>query len=145
MLVREFARARRAQVTVPEMGEGAAAGLPAAMWWPTTAAAAVVLVGAVLLLLFLDAAARALHGWYREAPLGAARRARLPPGEMGWPVVGAMWAFLRAFKSGKPDAFVSSFVRRSVILYPPSLPCAASMPAAAIVMVVSNSCCALYP
>ncbi|KAG2581156.1 hypothetical protein PVAP13_6KG017001 [Panicum virgatum] len=94
------------------MGEGAAAGLPAAMWWPTTAAAAVVLVGAVLLLLFLDAAARALHGWYREAPLGAARRARLPPGEMGWPVVGAMWAFLRAFKSGKPDAFVSSFVRR---------------------------------
>ena len=126
------------------MGEGVAAG-PAATWWAAAAAAsAVLLVGAVLLVL-LDAAARALHGWYREASLGAARRARLPPGEMGWPVVGAMWAFLRAFKSGKPDAFVSSFVRRSVILYPPSLPCAASMPAAAIVMVVSNSCCALYP
>ncbi|KAG2553020.1 hypothetical protein PVAP13_9KG498926 [Panicum virgatum] len=25
---------------------------------------------------------------------------------MGWPVVGAMWAFLRAFKSGNPDSFI---------------------------------------
>jgi ent-kaurenoic acid monooxygenase len=31
---------------------------------------------------------------------------------MGWPLVGGMWAFLRAFKSGKPDAFIASFVRR---------------------------------
>jgi ent-kaurenoic acid hydroxylase len=31
---------------------------------------------------------------------------------MGWPVVGAMWAFLRAFKSGNPDSFIGSFIRR---------------------------------
>jgi ent-kaurenoic acid hydroxylase len=31
---------------------------------------------------------------------------------MGWPLVGGMWAFLRAFKSGKPDAFIDSFRRR---------------------------------
>lgn len=81
-----------------------------AHWWYREAAEA-VLVGAVALVV-VDAAARRAHGWYREAALGSARRARLPPGEMGWPLVGGMWAFLRAFKSGKPDAFIASFVRR---------------------------------
>lgn len=81
-----------------------------AHWWYREAAEA-VLVGAVALVV-VDAAARRAHGWYREAALGAERRARLPPGEMGWPLVGGMWAFLRAFKSGKPDAFIASFVRR---------------------------------
>ncbi|KAL6606349.1 hypothetical protein ACP70R_042002 [Stipagrostis hirtigluma subsp. patula] len=71
--------------------------------------AAAAVVGAVVV---LDGVVRGLHGWYREAALGAARRARLPPGEMGWPLVGAMWAFLRAFKSGRPDAFIASYVRR---------------------------------
>eukprot|EP00267_Zea_mays_P039921 XP_008679262.1 cytochrome P450 88A1-like isoform X2 [Zea mays] len=71
-----------------------------AHWWYREAAE-VVLVGGVALVV-VDAAARRAHGWYREAA------ARLPPGEMGWPLVGGMWAFLRAFKSGKPDAFFDS-------------------------------------
>jgi hypothetical protein len=74
----------------------------------------VALVVAGALVLLLDVVVRWLHGWYREAALGAGRRARLPPGEMGWPVVGAMWSFLRAFKSGTPDAFIGSYNRRSV-------------------------------
>lgn len=57
--------------------------------------------------------ARRLHGWAWERRLGAAARGRLPPGDMGWPLVGNMWAFLRAFKSHDPDAFIASFRRRS--------------------------------
>ncbi|GJN01131.1 hypothetical protein PR202_ga18370 [Eleusine coracana subsp. coracana] len=71
--------------------------------------AAAVVMGAVVV---LDGVVRWLHGWYREAALGGERRSQLPPGEMGWPVVGAMWSFLRAFKSGKPDSFIASYIRR---------------------------------
>ncbi|XAR54833.1 hypothetical protein NMG60_11030139, partial [Bertholletia excelsa] len=34
------------------------------------------------------------------------------PGDMGWPFLGNMWSFLRAFKSGHPDDFISSFASR---------------------------------
>ncbi|OEL27506.1 Cytochrome P450 88A1 [Dichanthelium oligosanthes] len=59
--------------------------------------------GIALFLVLLDAVARRVHGWCREASLGA---------DMGWPDVCTMWAFLRAFKSSNPDAFVGSFIRR---------------------------------
>ncbi|KAF8718771.1 hypothetical protein HU200_025073 [Digitaria exilis] len=67
---------------------------------------------ATVVVLVIDAIVRRAHGWAKEASLGAKRRAQLPPGDMGWPVVGAMWAFLWAFKSGNPNSFVSSFIRR---------------------------------
>jgi len=67
---------------------------------------------AAVVIVAIDAMVRRAHGWAREASLGAGRRARLPPGDMGWPIVGAMWAFLRAFKSGDPDSFIGSFIRR---------------------------------
>lgn len=69
-------------------------------------------VAAAVLAVVLDMVMRTAHGWAREASLGAGRRARLPPGEMGWPVVGAMWTFLWSFKSGKPDGFIGSFIQR---------------------------------
>jgi hypothetical protein len=71
--------------------------------WAAVAAVAVVII---------DALVRRAHRWAWEASLGGSRRARLPPGDMGWPVVGAMWAFLWAFKSGNPDSFIGSFIRR---------------------------------
>ncbi|XP_077234326.1 ent-kaurenoic acid oxidase 2-like [Tasmannia lanceolata] len=49
--------------------------------------------------------------WLYESGLGE-KRYSLPPGDLGWPLVGNMWAFLRAFKSGQPDSFISSFVNR---------------------------------
>ncbi|KAI6702948.1 hypothetical protein NL676_012084 [Syzygium grande] len=51
--------------------------------------------------------------WYLyETRLDEERRRSLPPGDLGWPFIGNMWSFLRAFKSGDPDSFVSSFINR---------------------------------
>ncbi|WVZ56408.1 hypothetical protein U9M48_006946 [Paspalum notatum var. saurae] len=84
----------------------AEAGIAAPGLWAVVAAVSVVVI---------DALVRWAHGWAREASLGAGRRARLPPGDMGWPVVGTMWSFIWAFKSGNPDSFIGSFVRRCVL------------------------------
>ncbi|XP_058104230.1 ent-kaurenoic acid oxidase 2-like [Magnolia sinica] len=54
---------------------------------------------------------RRLNGWYYETRLGE-RRFSLPPGDLGWPIIGNMWTFLKAFKSSDPDSFISSFVTR---------------------------------
>lgn len=72
-------------------------------WW---AAAAMAGLAAV------DWAVRRGHGWWWTKGMDAGRKGRLPAGDMGWPLVGGMWAFLRAFKSGDPDAFINSFHHR---------------------------------
>ncbi|GLT73719.1 hypothetical protein SLA2020_455570 [Shorea laevis] len=46
-----------------------------------------------------------------ETKLGDKQYA-LPPGDLGWPFIGNMWAFLRAFKSSDPDSFIGSFINR---------------------------------
>ncbi|RQO84906.2 hypothetical protein POPTR_001G144933v4 [Populus trichocarpa] len=43
----------------------------------------------------------------------------LPPGDIGWPLIGNTWSFLISFKYGSPDSFISSFVTRSPLF--PSL------------------------
>ncbi|KAA8515775.1 hypothetical protein F0562_018614 [Nyssa sinensis] len=52
-----------------------------------------------------------LNSWLYETKLGD-KRFSLPPGDLGWPFIGNMWSFLRAFKSSNPDSFISSFVTR---------------------------------
>ncbi|KAL2341596.1 hypothetical protein Fmac_009536 [Flemingia macrophylla] len=36
----------------------------------------------------------------------------LPPGDMGWPLIGNMWSFLSAFKSNNPETFIESFYNK---------------------------------
>ncbi|MQL93953.1 hypothetical protein Taro_026601 [Colocasia esculenta] len=78
------------------------------------AAAVVLLLAGVAGLAAVGGAALVVmaHGWFQERGLGEERRRLLPPGDMGWPFIGNMWSFLRAFKSGRPDSFIGRFVKR---------------------------------
>ncbi|XP_002988455.2 ent-kaurenoic acid oxidase 1 isoform X2 [Selaginella moellendorffii] len=49
--------------------------------------------------------------WYYE-PVLKPGQPPLPPGSLGWPVFGNMAAFLRAFKSGRPDTFMAHYVAK---------------------------------
>ncbi|GAA0166527.1 oxygenase [Lithospermum erythrorhizon] len=57
---------------------------------------------------------KSINMWYYEKyKLGGDKKySLLPPGDMGWPLIGNMWSFLLAFKSSNPDSFISSFVTR---------------------------------
>ncbi|KAD4982573.1 hypothetical protein E3N88_19244 [Mikania micrantha] len=73
-------------------------------------------VGILLgLILVLKWGLKSVNTWIYEKSLDKKKRERLPPGDLGWPFVGNMWSFLRAFKSGDPDSFISAFVQRSIL------------------------------
>ncbi|XP_039166843.1 beta-amyrin 11-oxidase [Eucalyptus grandis] len=54
---------------------------------------------------------RKINEWLYVRKLGE-KQYSLPPGDMGWPFLGKMLSFWRAFKFGDPDSFISSFVTR---------------------------------
>ncbi|XP_027368203.1 LOW QUALITY PROTEIN: ent-kaurenoic acid oxidase 2-like [Abrus precatorius] len=64
--------------------------------------------GAVLALKFLF---KNVNWMLYEYKLGG-KQYFLPPGDMGWPLIGNMWSFLNAFKTNDPDSFMDSFVSR---------------------------------
>ncbi|XP_028762505.1 beta-amyrin 11-oxidase-like [Neltuma alba] len=69
-----------------------------------------VIVGAALILggyAFVFGFLRRLNDWYYAGRHGL----HLPPGDMGWPFLGAMPAFLSSFKS-HPDSFLSQLISR---------------------------------
>lgn len=70
-----------------------------------------VLVSVGLALLgVLVAAARNFNSWLYEPRLPAGKK--MPPGDLGWPIIGDIRTFLHYFKSGNPDGYVGSMVKR---------------------------------
>lgn len=56
--------------------------------------------------------AKRLNSWYYEVIKLGEKRHNLPPGDLGWPFIGNMWTFLRAFRSTHPESFMSAFFSR---------------------------------
>ncbi|CAL0334481.1 unnamed protein product [Lupinus luteus] len=70
-----------------------------------------VLVSIAASFMLLRYLLRNVNWWLYESKLGAKQHS-LPPGDLGWPLIGNMWSFLRAFKSPDPDSFVDSYISR---------------------------------
>jgi ent-kaurenoic acid hydroxylase len=68
---------------------------------------AVVLGGYVFVLGFL----KRFNEWYYVGRLGKTQYP-LPPGDMGWPYLGCLPTFLKAFKSNDPDSFIYNLVSK---------------------------------
>ncbi|KAK4270541.1 hypothetical protein QN277_023564 [Acacia crassicarpa] len=54
---------------------------------------------------------RNVNWWIYERPLGE-KQYYLPLGDLGLPIIGNMWSFLFAFKSGRPESFMNSIVTK---------------------------------
>ncbi|XP_027336880.1 beta-amyrin 11-oxidase-like [Abrus precatorius] len=69
--------------------------------------AATLLTCYVLVFQFL----RKLNGWYYNLRV-MNKQYPLPPGDMGWPLIGTLSTFMKDFLSGRPDSFINSLVSR---------------------------------
>ena len=58
---------------------------------------------------------RRFNEWYYVRRLGKTQYP-LPPGDMGWPYLGVLPTFLKAFKSDDPDSYIYSLVSKSLSL-----------------------------
>lgn len=56
---------------------------------------------------------RRINEWYYVGRLGKMQYP-IPPGDMGWPFLGNMPTFLKAFKSADPDSFIYDLVSRLI-------------------------------
>ncbi|XP_023007796.1 beta-amyrin 11-oxidase-like isoform X1 [Cucurbita maxima] len=52
-----------------------------------------------------------LNGWYYAAKLGKTWP-KLPPGDMGWPLLGSTISYIKNFISGQPSNFIANFYIR---------------------------------
>lgn len=79
------------------------------LWWWSIVAA--VMLGTYFLVFdFL----RKINECYYVNGLGKKQINSLPPGDMGLPLIGNMWSFIRAFQSQEPESFIKNLKKRSV-------------------------------
>ncbi|KAE8677568.1 Ent-kaurenoic acid oxidase 2 [Hibiscus syriacus] len=60
---------------------------------------------------FLFGFVKKINEWRYVSSFGEKKHS-LPPGDMGWPIIGNMWSFLKAFRSNDPDTFIYNLVQR---------------------------------
>ncbi|KAK2406183.1 beta-amyrin 11-oxidase [Trifolium repens] len=58
---------------------------------------------------FLNKFVRNFNGWYYHLTLRN-KEYPLPPGDMGWPLIGNLLTFIKDFSSGQPDSFITNLI-----------------------------------
>ncbi|XP_004510261.1 beta-amyrin 11-oxidase-like [Cicer arietinum] len=73
-----------------------------------------LLLGATLLAwyIFAKKVVRNMNEWYYDNKLRK-KEYPLPPGDMGWPIIGNLWTFYKYFSSGQPDTFINNIVNKN--------------------------------
>ncbi|XP_045792051.1 beta-amyrin 11-oxidase-like [Trifolium pratense] len=61
--------------------------------------------------IFVNKVLRNLNDWYYDLKLRK-RQYPLPPGDMGWPLIGNLWPFFKYFSSGRRDMFINNIFLR---------------------------------
>nr|KYP36033.1 Ent-kaurenoic acid oxidase 1 [Cajanus cajan] len=54
---------------------------------------------------------RRLNGWYYDLKVGN-KKTLLPPGDMGWPLIGNIIPFIKDLSSGQLDSFINKLVSK---------------------------------
>ncbi|XWS62112.1 hypothetical protein CRYUN_Cryun07bG0183400 [Craigia yunnanensis] len=60
---------------------------------------------------FLFGFLKKVNEWYYVSRLGEKKHS-LPPGDLGWPLLGNMWSFIRAFRSENPETLIDNLIKR---------------------------------
>ena len=58
-----------------------------------------------------------LNEWYYNQKLRK-KQYPLPPGHLGWPLIGNMLTFVKDFSSGHPDSFINNLISKSLSFSP---------------------------